>query len=510
MNDIKRILDSDAGFLIEDFKDQDSSKTIDNRLELLKRKVDSKENKDDNFYTELISLISNYFDTLYDSKIENYNFIVYDLNGELIPQDYDCISGSDMFKICRANRKLANKLFDYVCDILEKNKDIKLDYETLKKLLNRAPESVTFSVEDGQLYRLFDFNKLVKIINDNQILKKSNISLDEVYQLLIDTCQLDNDDVFTNLIQPEDFQKNHQKVDDLLMKCNAKTFVDITNIIIEHLDKNFDRLSIVKKRNSDNFPENVIKALLKSISRKENYDFIHKLLTYENIDINYDLYCSDYFGSATLKVLIALSGNEVIIKDLLNKKENIQNNYWHGESKIQLYRLYTIIGEFEKALINFEENYNYSYDFTEDFSNGFNKDGYAKGSMMYKDSLIEFIKDICASCNNKNIDYLNKKELIIRILNSEKVKFINLEKLFPIMQENLSSDDFKLLLDSLLEKFDAGSLEFTTVTEQDDFFDHYTIMIASNEKVQDILFNINKNEENKVLSLKKKKIHALY
>lgn len=509
MDDIKRILDSDAGFLIEDFNDQDSAQIIDNRFELLKRKVDSKKNKDDNFYTELISLISNYFDVLYDSTIENYNFIVLSLNEELIPQDYDCINGSDMFKIGRANRKLANKLFEYVCDILEKNKDIQLDYETLKKLLNRDPKSVIFSVEDDQFYRMFHFNKLAKIIKNNQIFKKANISLDEAYQLLIDTCQLDNTEVFVNLIKPEEFQKNHQKIDELLMQCNAKTFVHMTDIIIEHLDKNFDRLSVVKKRNSNNFPENVIKALLKSISRKEDYDFIHKLLTDKSIDINYDLYCSDYFGSTTLKALIALSGNKIIIKDLLNKKENIQDNYWHGESKTRLYKLYAIIGEYEKALINFEERYNYAYDFAEDFSNGFNKDGYAEGDMMYKDSLIEFLKAICNSCNNENINYLNKKALIIRILNSDKVKFINLEKLLPIMQENLSSDDFKLLLDGLMEKFDAGLFQFTTVTEQDGYFDHYIITIASKGKVQNILFNFNKNEENKVLSLKKNKMQKI-
>lgn len=45
MDDIKRILDSEAGFLIEDFKDQDSAQIIDNRFELLKSKVDSKKIK---------------------------------------------------------------------------------------------------------------------------------------------------------------------------------------------------------------------------------------------------------------------------------------------------------------------------------------------------------------------------------------------------------------------------------------------------------------------------------
>lgn len=503
MDDIKRILDSEAGFLIEDFKDQDSAQIIDNRFELLKSKVDSKKNKDDNFYTELISLISNYFDVLYDSTIENYNFIVLSLNEELIPQEDDCIGNNSIFKICRANRKLATELFDYVCDILENNKDIKLDYETLKRLLNRAPKSAIFSVEEAMVYRMFHFNKLSKIINDNQILKKSNISLDEVYQILIDTGQLDNNFVVTNLIKPEEFQHDHKKIDELLMKCNAKAFVDITNVIIKHFDKNYDRLSIVKKRNSNNFIESVLKEVLQSISRKEDYDFIHKLLTDKSININYDLYCSSYLGQTTLKELIALSGNKIIIKDLLNKKENIQDNYWHGESKTRLYRLYAIIGEYEKALINFEERYNYAYDFAEDFSNGFNKDGYAEGDMMYKDSLIEFLKAICNSCNNENINYLNKKALIIRILNSDKVKFINLEKLLPIMQENLSVDDFKLLLDGLMEKFDAGLFQFTTVTEQDGYFDHYIITIASKGKVQDILFNFNRNEENEVLSLKK-------
>ena len=80
---IKKILDSDAGLI------NNKEKVVDNRFKLIKQNISLIENKDDDFYSELISLISNYIDKLYDSKIDDFPIIVFDENGERIPQEYD-------------------------------------------------------------------------------------------------------------------------------------------------------------------------------------------------------------------------------------------------------------------------------------------------------------------------------------------------------------------------------------------------------------------------------------
>lgn len=506
MNDlenIKKILESDAGLLVEGTLQPTNKKVVDNRFLLIKQNVDSIENKDDNFYAKLIKLLANYIDQLYDKKVEYFPSIVFDKNGEITSQDYDELNSSDMFQLTNANRELSGRLFDYVCNVLESNKDIKLDIETFKRLLNRNPKLSALLAEESYLYRPFDYKKIVKIINENQLLKKSNININEIYQLLLDTCQLNNDDVFGSLINPEQFNQNHQKIDEILTWCNAKTFVEITNIIRRNFDKNFDRFNIVKKRNKNKFCERIIIELLNWYVDKDDCDLIHKILTDPEIEIDYDLYVADYIGQTDLKSIIALSGNRIIIKDLLSKKQNIQNYFWHGESIIQLYRLYGIIGDYEKALTNFNENYNYRYDYIEDFNDDFNRVGYTYGGWSYEDSVAEFIKDICASFSDESIDYPRKKEIISQILNNDKVKYINLEETLPVLQEVLLYEDFKALLDTLILKRNAGNLEFIVVTENDDdsFYNRYIIKVATAEEVQNCLVSLSQARARKVLSL---------
>lgn len=503
LEDIKKVLESDAGLLIEDMSQPIVKKVVDNRLSLIKQNVDLVENKDNNFYARLVKLIGNYIDQLYDKEVEDFPSIVFDESGEITPQDYNGLNFSDMFNLTKANRELSEKLFEYVCDILKDNRDIKLDIETLKRLLNRNPKLFSLSVEKSYLYRPFNFNRLIEIINENQTLEKSNTSIDEVYQLLLDTCQLNNDDVFCNLIKPEQFKQNHQKIDEILTWCNAKTFVEITNIIRRNFDKNFDRFSIAKKRNKDKFCENLITELLHCHFDKDDCDLIHQILTDSEIEIDYDLYSADYTGQTDLKSIIALSGNRTIIKDILSKEQNIQDYYRHGESSIQLFRLYGIIGDYEKALTNFNEKYNYGCDYTEDFNDDFNRVGYTYGGLNYEDSIAGFINDICTSFNEQNTDYSMRKTIINKVLNNEKVKYINLEETLPVVQEVLSDEDFKVLLDTLVLKRNAGNLGFVVATENgdDSFVNRYVIKLASEEEVKNYLSSLSQKEKTKFLSL---------
>ena len=64
LESIKKVLDSDAGLIVEDMLKPDDKKVVDNRFFLIKQNVELIENKDDDFYAELIKLIVNYIDQL--------------------------------------------------------------------------------------------------------------------------------------------------------------------------------------------------------------------------------------------------------------------------------------------------------------------------------------------------------------------------------------------------------------------------------------------------------------
>lgn len=502
LNNIGIILESDPGLVIEDITKSTEKKVIDNRFNLIKQNIELINNKDVRFYTKLIKIISYYMDQLYDKNVEDFPSVVFDKNGEIDPQDYDEINSSDMFNLTCANKELSKELFEYVCNILEDKKNVKLDIDTLKCLLNRNPKPFDLSVEESYLYRPFDYKKLVNIIKENDTLKKSNINTDEIYQLLFDTSQLNNQDVFCGLVTPEQFNKNHQKIDKILSNCNAKSFGEITNIIRHNFDKNYDRLSFVKNRSKDKFGERLIIELLHLGVDEEDCNLIHSILIDSEIQIDYNRYYADYTGQTNLKSLIALSKKPIIIKDLLSKEQNVQNCYWHGESGIQLFRLYGIIGDYEKALTDFNDNYYYGGDYTEDFDDDFNRVGYTYGGWDYEDSVAEFVNDVCTSFNEQNTDYSVRKTLINNILNNDKVKYINLEETLSPIKKVLSDEDFKELLKNLFLKKHSGRLEFIVSEEIDDdsFLNQYVIRLANEKDIHNYLSSLSKSKT-KVLRL---------
>lgn len=518
LESIKKTLESEANLVVENpddlFKKEKEKIKIqiivsDSRFELIKQSVDSIKDKSDAFYAELIQIISIYIDKLYDRKrkIEFSNVLTMDANGETILLDSTFFNSHVEFLLQEANRDLSKQLFSYLCDILQNNKELTLSIETIKRLLNRNPQLFTLSVEESYISRTFNYGKLVKILNKNQTLKKSNININDVYQILIDTFQINNDEVFGNIVKPKEFKENHQKVDEMLMQCNAKTFVAITRIIRTHFDKNFDRLQFIKKRNKNKFCERLIKEVLLSYNTEEDFDLIHKILTDEDLEIDYNYYFADYYGQCDVKSILALYGNRIIIRDLLSKKENVQKCYWYGDQKIQLYMLYAIAGDYKNALDTFLETYHYEYDYTEDFNDDFNRQGYTYGDFFYKDSLSEFINSMATSFKTDNIEYAKVKELIYRILDNEKVKYINLEKTFPTLTELLSSEDFQNLLYFLMGKYNAGTLGFIMSTPNTPFSSRYTIRVANNDEVQDYIATLNKQRKNDLGLKRSKKKH---
>lgn len=486
LKDIEKVLKSDAGLIIDD---KSEVTVIDNRFLLVKEIVNSIKNESDDFYTELIKLIANNIDHLYDDYVRDFPTVVYDEDRNIIPQEYNELNSSNMFHLTNANRKFAQDLFKYVCIILYNHKDVKLDVETLKRLLNRNPKLFSFSVEESYLFRTFDFEKLAKLLNKNNTLEKSNISIDEIYQILIDTCQINNDSIFGNLVNLEQYKENHQKVDEILTWCNAKTFVEIIRIIKKNFDKELDVFSIVKKRNKNKFYERLIIEILNSHANNEEYDLIHQILTDPDIEIDYKLYSTDYSGQTDLKSTIALSKNRTLINDLLKKEKNIQNYYSHGDFGIELYSLYAIVGDYEKALENFEAKYNFKHDL-DDEDNYWDRFGYAHGSYGYEDSLARFISKMCNSFKEDGVEYSKIVNYIKRIINSKNITYINLIETLKPIKEVLTGEDFKLLIQALLEKHNSGNLGFVVVNECFSTFDRYIINIAKEDEIESQLNEI--------------------
>lgn len=514
LENIKKILESEASLLVVIKKPDDimelskkgnhvEKKVVDNRFEHIKQFIDSVDNKDVVFYSELIRVISTFIDQLYDRNIDFCNVEIVNTDDEVEFLDTICFNSRDSFILRNANHDLSKELFEFLCNILDSNKDIKLDIETLKRLLNRNPKLFTLSVEESYIDRPFQFDRLARIINKNLTLQKSNVSLDETYQLLIDTCQVDKDEVFKNLVTLEEFKENHQKIDELLMWCNARTFIEVTRIIRTNYDNDVDRFSIAKKRNKNKFCERLIIELLHWHADEEDCDLIHQILTDSEIEIDYDLYLADYTGETDLKSIIALSGNRTIIKDLLSQEKNIQNGYGHGDYGVRLYELYAIIGEYEKAISNFEEKYNFKYDLDDEDKN-WDRSGFAYGSWGYKDSIASFISGLCDSFKDNSVDYSMIVNLISRVINSEHIKYVNLTETLTPLQEILQPDDFKLLVDTLMEKYNSGNLDFLVVTDHQSMFTRYKISIASEDEVQEQLNALNKIVGNRSLIYSKK------
>ena len=488
---IKRILDSDAGFETDNKREEKT--LVDNRFYLLNKYIEEIDNKTIEFYEELIKLLSMYIDKYYDTEIDDFPLYVLDKSCKYISQEYSILTGFDVFNLMQANKSLSQELFDYVCYVLKNNSDVKLEVETLKQLFNRSPKLYEFSVEDSYRFRLLDFKKLAGVFKNNDTIKKSNICSDDIIKILLDTCQISNDEVFCQLITKEDFYQSHDRIYDILSWCNAKVFADIIKIIFENYDTEFNVINILRKRNKDYFCELFISELLHSYLKKDYETLIHKILNDPEIKIDYDTYLTDYKGETDLKSLIALSNNRTLIKDMLKNEENLETNYYHGEDFIQLFRLYAIIGEYEKALNVFYATYDYSSNYTIDFNDDFNRVGYAYGDWFYSDSLENFIDDLYTSFSFDNVNYVIVKKTIYKLLNSKCVKYISLTTL-PTIKEMLMAEDYKELLSLLIQRKDRGELYFIDATEEEhDIYNHYIINIVADKDLFDYISYLNQN-----------------
>ncbi len=480
---IKDILESDA-IVIND------EEIIDNRMYLIKHNI-IKKDTDDNFCIELIKLISNHLNELCDKF--TYYKKAYDEKGNLININYN-IDSKIISSLKLKNRSFAKELFNYVCKILENNQFIKLDKNTLINLLNRQPINSNLDLNH---YRNFDFEKIIDIINKNKLLEKLNINTDDLYQILLDTYQINNTYAFVNLINNEEFIKNKSKLNEILLCVKPEIFIDIYNIIKNNYDKNYDIFNIIKKRNKNNFCEKIIVELLNRNISEQDCNLIHKILTDSEITINYNYYIASYYGETDLKSLIALSRKKLLINDLLSKEENIQNGYSEGENGIHLFSLYAIIGDYNKALNTFKENYSPKDDYI--YNSLEKKDCIYVSNYPYIDSFTELIYAFLNSFDEFNIEYEKRKDIIRQVLQLENIGFIKLEKILSILKKVLLQEDYELIINDLISRKNECNLKFIKVN--DVFAD--TLKLMSDEEVNAYLTD-ELNIECKKLNLSKK------
>ncbi len=475
---IKDILESDAEIISDE-------EIIDNRMYLIKHYIDKIKNIDDNFYMELIKLISNHLNELCDKF--TYYKKTYDKSCNLINTNYN-IDNEIRYSLDSENKNFAKILFNYVCNILTNNKFIKLDKNNLKNLLNRRPK---YSDLDLCHYRPFDFEYLINIINENKLLEKASINTDLLYQILLDTYQINNEYAFVNLISHEEFTKNKNKLNEILLCVKPEIFIDIYNIIKNNYDKEYDVFNIIKKRNKNNFCEKVIIELLNRYISKEDCNLIHKILTYPEITINYNYYIASYYGETNLKSLIALRRKSILVNDLLSKEKNIQNSYFEGENVIHLFSLYAIIGNYDKALNAFKEIYEPKVDYL-----------YSEDNIVsiypYIDSFTELIHAILDSFDEFNIEYEKRKDIIREVLQLENIGFMKLEEILSILKKVLSQEDYKLIINDLISRKNENNLKFIKVND----VIGGTFELANDEEVNTYLTN-ELNKDNKKLTLNK-------
>lgn len=499
---LKDILESEASLVVENVsvlsQEDDIGKTIqDDRFKKIKDLVAQFENKDDNFYSELIKVFSDYIDKLFARRADSLNVILNDSNGKQSNLQFDRFNNYIAYKMKSANEEFGKKLFDYVCDMLQEHPDITLDADTLKKLLNRNPQVFTYSIDRECYYRSLDFQRLANILKSNGTLKKSGMNVSQVYQLLIDTFQLTDENVFITLVTPKQFNEDHTALDDFLKICTARTFISVTNIIIKYYDEDFDRFSLLKGRKEKNFFESIIIEALKNLNdNHKNIDLILQVIEDENIQINYGFCWATYAGESELRSEIVSTEDRRLLKAIFKSEEDIEAYYSSGYARLIITELYADLGEYDKAFEQFFKHYRRDQDFL-DFDDDFERVGFArsKASWMYQDSIETFIHALVRAFSYDQIEYSKAKAMIDKLLSYEEIKYINLYQTLCHLIEFFKEEDMLSILNRLLEKNRAGEIKF--ISAQDERSENYKVRIASSDEIKNDVMHIREAIEDK-------------
>ena len=376
-------------------------------------------------------------------------------------------------QVTRSDRRLAENLFRYIGTILENYPDITLRKETITRLFNTNPELFPFSVDEIYDDRMLDYVSLAAIMNQNKTLEKSGFTTEDILKLLIDTYQVRNEKIWREFLTPKQLQTSHQTIDEFLSHCNAKMFVHISNIITRNFDANYDRYTLIKEHSKDNkaFPTAVLKELSHVAETEADYQLMKRLLTDDEIQIDWNLSHRDYFSETdiNLKTDLALTRNPKILSILLQDSNRIHTYYSYDEAiYISLFEIYAILGDYEKSIQTFEEKFHDNQNYASYVDNPQKK--LQKGIPIvippyFQDVFTQYIETLVKSFEDRKINENKRKEILSRVFNSKTITYINPAEVLEEIEPTLSKETFQELVTRLREREQNGEIRFVTREE---------------------------------------------
>ena len=376
-------------------------------------------------------------------------------------------------QVTRSDRRLAENLFRYIGTILENYPDITLRKETITRLFNTNPELFPFSVDEIYDDRMLDYVSLAAIMNQNKTLEKSGFTTEDILKLLIDTYQVRNEKIWREFLTPEQLQTSYQTIDEFLSHCNAKMFVHISNIITRNFDANYDRYTLIKEHNKDNkaFPTAVLKELSHVAETEADYQLMKRLLTDDEIQIDWNLSHRDYFSETdiNLKTDLALTRNPKILSILLQDSNRIHTYYSYDEAiYISLFEIYAILGDYEKSIQTFEEKFHDNQNYASYVDNPQKK--LQKGIPIvippyFQDVFTQYIETLVKSFEDRKINENKRKEILSRVFNNKTITYINPAEVLEEIEPTLSKETFQELVTRLREREQNGEIRFVTREE---------------------------------------------
>lgn len=510
MEPIKQILDNQNVVVhLQDRKIEIEDERINNLIHF----IDS-DKRNDAFYQQVIDELVREIDFLYQKEPPVFTGIVVDSQEKALP-DYksvcqnrwnvtspknqnrlqdllmymspnsECTSQEDQIEeaiytlekiqrqVTRSDRRLAENLFRYIGTILENYPDITLRKETITRLFNTNPELFPFSVDEIYDDRMLDYVSLAAIMNQNKTLEKSGFTTEDILKLLIDTYQVRNEKIWREFLTPKQLQTSHQTIDEFLSHCNAKMFVHISNIITRNFDANYDRYTLIKEHSKDNkaFPTAVLKELSHVAETEADYQLMKRLLTDDEIQIDWNLSHRDYFSETdiNLKTDLALTRNPKILSILLQDSNRIHTYYSYDEAiYISLFEIYAILGDYKKSIQTFEEKFHDNQNYASYVDNPQKK--LQKGIPIvippyFQDVFTQYIETLIKSFEDRKINENKRKEILSRVFNSKTITYINPAEVLEEIEPTLSKETFQELVTRLREREQNGEIRFVTREE---------------------------------------------
>lgn len=392
----------------------------------------------------------------------------------------------------RANINLSNALFAYIGKLIQENPDITLSYDTLRVLLDTQPAPFYDSIEN--LYyskRQYNFQSLAEILKQNNTLKKSGLSTEDTYQLLIDTHQIHKPEMWLALLTPEEVQSSsHQVLDDFLNGCDISTFITINDFFAKLFDPSYDPYTKLIKRIQKN-PEmatTILERLCRKASTEQDYNFIADVLTNKNITIDYNKQFRDYINDTgyTITSSLALTRNPKILSILMQDSNKKYCFYGYSDvTFITSYEIDAILGDYENSIQKFRTQYrdmqNYSA-YVDNPEEKLKKQESFEIPPYATDILVQYMDTLTESFKKRQIPEEMQKNILIRIFESDCIGYMNLKEVLEKLQESQTQENMEAIITILQRRNQQGQIHFI----QKIIHWEQIISVMNDQEIQDV------------------------